>query len=395
MIIGEIVVTDNIKKSYLQQKDLIDRLSKKNNKFYYINCYNLFNKKNFVNYKSCKNKKIIFYNPKSIKELDNFLSKNQIFLINNVSPKLYHLKIHLLLNKKNIFQVSFDNLGTLGSYYVDNWKGVNLNRKIYYLYTKKFAFFIYRLLIIFGFIKTIDILYLARKNVFQKYSLSFFRKLPFHKRYKKIIPTKPRDVKFNKKILSEEFITYIDMNFNHGDILRRSSKKINKNAKFFFLKDLKNYLFYLEQKLKKKVVLCLHPTSNKLKYQKIFKEFKVVKYKTDTYLLKSYLVIFHESSIINHAILINKKIIQLSTKNLGLYFYERMKLFSKNFDFVTQELEKPQPLINKSLINQLNLKVKNQKKSLNKLYFLNKGTKSLYNLIDYEINLLRKNKINL
>ena len=104
----------------------------------------------------------------------------------------------MLLNKKNIFQVSIDNLGILSSYYTENWKSVNLYKKIYFLYVKKFSFFIYRFLILFGFIKTIDILYLARKDIFQKYSLSFFRKLPFKKRYQKIIPTKPRQLNFNK-----------------------------------------------------------------------------------------------------------------------------------------------------------------------------------------------------
>ena len=89
MIIGEITVTDNIQKSYFQQKDLIDLLSKKNNKFYYINCYNLINKKKIFFNKFSKNKKIIFYNPKTIKELNHFLSKNQFFLINNISPKIY------------------------------------------------------------------------------------------------------------------------------------------------------------------------------------------------------------------------------------------------------------------------------------------------------------------
>ena len=121
MIIGEIIVSNNVEKIYFLQKDLIDRLSKKNSKFYYINCYNLINKKKFINNKFCKNKKIIFYNPKSFKELNNFLIKNQFFLINNISAKLYHLRIHLLLNKKNIFQVSIDNLGILSSYYIDNW----------------------------------------------------------------------------------------------------------------------------------------------------------------------------------------------------------------------------------------------------------------------------------
>ena len=179
------------------------------------------------------------------------------------------------------------------------------------------------------------------------------------------------------------------MNFNHDDIEMRRTDSTDK-AKKIFLKDLKNYFFYLEKKLKKKVVLCLHPSSNKLEYQKIFKKFKVVKFKTETYLLKSYLVLFHESSITNLAILMNKKIIHLLTKNLGIYFYQRSKIFSKNFNFVTHNLDKPQPLVSKDLVNQLNLNIRNYQKSLNKLYFLNKKTNSVYNLITYEINSLKK-----
>jgi hypothetical protein len=393
MIIGEILVSDNVQKSYFLQKNLIDRLSKKNEKFYYINCYNLINKKKVINNKFCKNKKIIFYSPKSFKELNDFLVKNQFFLINNISPKLYHLKIHLLLNKKNIFQVSIDNLGILSSYYVDNWKSVNLNKKIYFLYIKKFSYLIHKLLIIFGFIKTIDILYLTRKDVFKKYLSSSLKKLPLNKRYKKIIPTRPRQINFNKKNQSEEFITYIDMNFNHGDMKMRSVDNTNKKKKIF-LNNLRDYFFHLEQSMKKKVVLCLHPSSNKLEYQKIFKEFKIVQYKTEVYLLKSYVVLFHESSITNLAILMKKKIIHLLTKNLGTYFYERSKIFSKNFNFVTHNLEKSKGPINKLFINKLNLNVKNYQKSLNKLYFIDKKINHVYDLIIYEINLLKKKKIN-
>ena len=393
MIVGEIVITNNVEKIYSQQKDLIDRLSKKNKAFYLINCHNLIYKKKIITNKFFKNKKIIFYNPKSTKELNNFLNKNQFFLINNISPKINHLKIHMLLNKKNIFQVSIDNLGILSSYYTENWKSVNLYKKIYFLYVKKFSFFIYRFLILFGFIKTIDILYLARKDIFQKYSLSFFRKLPFKKRYQKIIPTKPRQLNFNKKKQSQEFITYLDNNFNHGDMQVRNGDTTNKLKKIF-LNDLKNYFFHLEHMLKKKIVICLHPSSNKVEYKKIFKEFKIVKYQTETYLLKSYLVLFHSSSIVNIAIIMNKKIIQLLTKNLGKYFYERSLFFNRYFNFVSHDLEKSQPSINKLLINQLNSNVKNYQKSFNKLYFLNKKINPIYDLITHEINLQKKSKIN-
>ena len=393
MIIGEIIATDSVEKTYFQQKFLYDLLSKKNKKFYFINCYNLINKKIFFNNKFCKNKKIIFYNPKSFAELNYFLTKNKIFLINNLSPKLYHLKIHLQLNKKNIFQVSIDNLGILSSYYVDNWENVNLQKKIHYFYIKKFAFFIHRLLILLGFIKTINILYLARRDIFQKYVSSGFRKLPINKRYKNIIPVKPRQISINQEETSEKFISYIDTNIDHEDLKVRATD-ITTGSKEKFITDLKIYLSNLENFFKKKVILCLHPSSDESEYKKIFKGFKIVKHQTEKYLSKSFLVLFHESSITNLAILMNKKMISIITKNLGKYLYLRTKLFNKNFNFVKHNVDVFHPKLNKSLIIKLNSNVKNYQKSLNKLYFLNKETDSIFNLITDEINLLKNKKIN-
>ena len=37
-------------------------------------------------------------------------------MINNLSLKLYHLKIYFLLNKNNIYQIEIDNLGIFSNY---------------------------------------------------------------------------------------------------------------------------------------------------------------------------------------------------------------------------------------------------------------------------------------
>ena len=61
---------------------------------------------------------------------------------------------------------------------------------------------------------------------------------------------------------------------------------------------------------------------------------------------------------------------------------------------MTHNLDEPQSIINKVQINQLKHNVTNYQKSLNKIYFLNKKKNSIYNLITYEIDLLKKNNIN-
>ena len=43
----------------------------------------------------------------------------------------------MLLNKKNVFQVQINNLGEMTSYYVENWKSVDIKKKFYFVYLKK------------------------------------------------------------------------------------------------------------------------------------------------------------------------------------------------------------------------------------------------------------------
>ena len=83
MIIAEICSISNYSKKYSMRKDLYDSLAEKYKKFYFINCHHLVDKEKInVNLNIFKNKKIFFFHPKSYQELNNFLKKNNIFLIN-------------------------------------------------------------------------------------------------------------------------------------------------------------------------------------------------------------------------------------------------------------------------------------------------------------------------
>ena len=113
------------------RKDLYDNLSNKFNKFYFINCHYLVDKEKIKIDKSIfKGKNIVFFHPKSYENLRNFFKKKKIFLINNLSPKLYHLRAHMMLRNENIYQVSIDNLGELSDYKLENWSSVDIKKKI-------------------------------------------------------------------------------------------------------------------------------------------------------------------------------------------------------------------------------------------------------------------------
>ena len=140
MIIGELCNITSYEKRYIFQQNLYDFLAKKYKKFYFINVHNIFNKKKLkINYSIFRKKNIIFFNPKTIKELNEFLNKKNIFLINNLSFQFIHIPFHFLVSKKNIFQISFDNTFQVSNYKISNWTHASFLAKIKFLFTKKIS----------------------------------------------------------------------------------------------------------------------------------------------------------------------------------------------------------------------------------------------------------------
>ena len=107
MIIGELCNNKAFEKRFYLQKNLYTFLSYKYKKFYFINIFYILNKKQ-VSKKFCFYKKnIIIFNPKNINELNDFLKKNKIFLINNLSTKFSHIFYHYLVSKKKYISSIF------------------------------------------------------------------------------------------------------------------------------------------------------------------------------------------------------------------------------------------------------------------------------------------------
>ena len=88
--------------------------------------------------------------------------------------------------------------------------------------------------------------------------------------------------------------------------------KLNIKDKKKYLTLLEKYLVNLKKLYKKKIIICLHPSSNINFYRKYIKGIKIIKFKTEFYLMKAFIVLFHESSSITGALLLKKKIINLS-----------------------------------------------------------------------------------
>ena len=290
-----------------------------------------------------------------------------------------------MVSKNNIFQISFSNVFQFVSYKIENWIYANFIRKIKFLFTKKISLILHRILVILRVINQIDILYIAKKNVFKKYSSSYNKKVFFIKKYKHIKTTSVKLPLFqNKKKQLTKYITFIDTGIMHGDISKRGYLIDNTMAKNYF-SFLKTYLIKLNKVFKKEIIICLHPSSNYNLYKKELGEFKIYKYKTEKYISNSFLVLFHDTSAILSAILLKKKIIHLKSNIMGPYLNARRFFYLKNFIFLEHDIEQNLKVKKNMLTEKLNKNIKNYDKSIRKIYYTDKDSLPIEKIIDFEI----------
>jgi hypothetical protein len=172
-----------------------------------------------------------------------------------------------------------------------------------------------------GLVRKIDIRFISNpdyirfnKNYITN-KIANFLNLPYAKKLI-LINSRAYDIflKNNFKI-KNEYITVLDEQLNEPQWTRFSGVKKKKDIILHY-KKFNIYLKKLSKVLKKKVIICIHPNDNLDEKKKLFKNFKVLKYKTREYIYKSYLVVFFESSAIIDAILLNKNITTIRSKIL-------------------------------------------------------------------------------
>jgi len=94
---------------------------------------------------------------------------------------------------------------------------------------------------------------------------------------------------------------------------------------------LKHTLIKISNFYKKKIIICLHPKTNLFSVQKYLKGIKIVKFRTLYYIFKSFIVLYHNSSLVLDAIFLNKKVINLQSDVMGKFYIVQNKLFSDKF----------------------------------------------------------------
>jgi hypothetical protein len=144
----------------------------------------------------------------------------------------------------------------------------------------------------------------------------------------KLIKLEKNYKKFLNKKKKEKYIVFVDSCLDHKDVVKyQGNLKEDKREKYYFL--IKNILNTFKKFYKKKIIICLHPKTNKKVIEKYLKGFYITKFNTLFYITRAKIILFHESSAIINAIILKKKIINLYGSIMGPYYKIRNKIYPK------------------------------------------------------------------
>ena len=303
---------------------IIQKLSQNFDKIYYINIFNLgfFKGRKKENFSTQENMpyNLIYFEPKNFFEFRNFLKDKKLIAICNFGKDFEDLKKHFILNFFDINFIQISNIGNIQwSFRTTTNKLLDEARfKLSKLYTQKLI----NLLSILGLVPKIQIRFLSNLKIIENIKKNKFKNLLlklklFHAKELILVNSRTHDIFVENKIIpSEEFIVLLDYDLNHPDDLMSGNNYTEEHYNNHY-NNLRFLLENLSKKFNKKVIITVHPRANLDKKKKIFPNYEVFKYRTREFISKAFLVLFFDSSAIIDGILLKKKIVTLTSKNLG------------------------------------------------------------------------------
>ncbi len=338
--------SEKIEKILSVYEDVIQNLPKKYETFYFVNFYNITNnnKKNLLDQKRFEKKyNIKIFCPQNKKEFNEFTENRLIFAFDDLGKSFKYFKVRALINKDNIKLILFQNIG-----YFSNQGTLETNisiKNFFYLIKRILVRKIYRLMVFFKFFSPIFLYFECRRDYVNNCQLhekkfnnknKIFNFLYFENTI--LINSRSYDkLKKNQYNLSNSRIIFIDGNYEHLDVLQRENLNLN-SLKDEYFKKLKVFLKKISLIFDKEIFICLHPNSNIQEYKKFFSEFNLGQFETEKNIYSSFLVIFHESSSIDTAIFLKKRIISLQTNLFGKYFENRINKYKNELALMSVDL---------------------------------------------------------
>ena len=392
------LVSTNIKsifKNLNNEKFLIDDLSSNNKKIKIIDLskYSKINNKNYIKklnqaYGNLFELEIV----KDLKILDILNNNKKITFINLVPIEFNQFKVWRIIKEKNLFNVFVQN---------NQFRRLReqkiFNETIKKNTIKKFLkfYYLFRILVILNYFPKVDVVFVATKKIKERFVNSIFKKLDnFFKInlfsfFKKI---KIVNIKFYKpRIVSKsKYICFIDTApFDHPALKIFSNEKVNQAERKIFYYNLCLSIKKIQNHLKKRVIICLHPKYN-FKYKKSdFGNLKCTLFNTNKYINESALVLFTSSSMIVSAMILKKKIIQINSLILPTYFKSENLHWNSLFNFSNILIDRPIKLDHgylSNLIKNAKSKIKRYNKIVKKIIHKNNlsGSMQIIKILENE-----------
>ena len=306
------------------------------------------------------NKDLIIHRPNNINELKNIITINNFTLMYCITNCLKYFFINFLINrlKTEIFIIS--NLGYNPENF--NYEKRNFFQKLKIFFNIRLNYYNIRILVLFNILPKIDYFFESSSYVIDSINNGLSKKIQKNipwlnfSYYKNLIKINSRfhdNLLNNRFEVSEEYIVFIDgFIFDHKDRIMRDGKIIISDRKKYY-QDVNNLLYNLQNMYKKKVIICLHPANNIAIKNNDYGTFKCVKYKTEEFISKAFIVLYHEGSSVLQAIIQKKKIINLYGNYLGTYINKRCELYAKLLSIKRYDLENYKLDEKENLINEL------------------------------------------
>ena len=327
-----------------------------------------------------------FYQPIDLSEFDEFLRKNDILLINTTGREFKYFGIYLKLKKNSIKHFIISNITNSTSSHTRH----NLIQKLNYFLGRTIQNKIYALFCLLKIFNKVEIRFDNNQNFYkwwtenQKIKKYFFWKNSYFKKMIQVNSLAYDEFLLSNLKITNDYIVLIDPNLNHkDDVATRGFLSEEVVSRHYSL--LNEHLEHLSKIFNKEVIVCIHPEYDLEKTQKHFKNFKVLKNRTNEFIYKSFLVVFYDSTVISNAFLLKKNIICLKP---DFEWGNSCTMYKKDFGTVFLDItkEEQKKIEKKQLTNKLEIAKIGYDKYINT--FIKTGTNETG--IHKIINILKK-----
>ena len=158
-------------------------------------------------------------------------------------------------------------------------------------------------------------------------------------RYKEVVLTNSRfydNLLVSNYKISTDYVVFLDsMPPYQGDQIIFGYQPIDREL---YYNNLNALLDTISRILGKELVICLHPKYDECNLKRDFGERKAIKYKTPEFVAQAELVLFHESSAVNNAVVYGKKVVQLVGKYFNDFTRRNCEAYNKVFSFTMLDM---------------------------------------------------------